>query len=214
MATIIKKQYEELEDTPTEYIESILKGKTGHRVLLMLDGYDEYTPGTNKDIDRVIRVKMGSIFLILTSRRGEYLKKKDRNGFDGEIIIEGFSEESIRECSTKYLQSEAKSTEMLMQAKETGIDVLLHIPIILVMAVVVFVEKKSLPKTKTEIYKTIFRLAMDRTTLKTFGCKSAEISKLEDLLYTLGEFSWKALQEDVQQLLLKKGKTTKFSTDE
>ena len=176
----------------------------------MLDGYDEYTPGTSEDIDRVIRVKMGSIFLILTSRPGEYLKKEDRNGFDGEIIIEGFSEESIRECSTKYLQSEAKSTEMLMQAKETGIDVLLHIPIILVMAVVVFVDKKSLPKTKTEIYKTIFRLAMDRTTLKTFGCKSAEISKLEDLLYTLGEFSWKALQEDVQQLLLKKVRPPSF----
>ena len=65
---------------------------------------------------------MGSIFLILTSRPGEYLKKEDRNGFDGEIIIEGFSEESIRECSTKYLQSEAKSTEMLMQAKETRIE--------------------------------------------------------------------------------------------
>ena len=72
------------------------------------------------------------------------------------------------------------------------------------MTVVVFVEKKSLPKTKTEIHKTIFQLAMDRITLKTFGCKSADISKLEDLLHTLGEFSWKALQHDVQQLLLKK----------
>ena len=91
---------------------------------------------------------------------------------------------------------------MLEQAQTSGIDALLHIPIILVMTVVVFIEEDSLPKTKTGIYKTIYRLAMDRTTLKTFGCKSADISNLEDLLYTLGEFSWKALQSDVQQLLL------------
>ena len=210
LGKIIKAQHEELEDTPTEYIESILQGKTGHRILLMLDGYDEYTPGTSRDIDRAIRVKTGNCFLILTSRPGEYLKKEDRNGMDGEIIIEGFSEQNIKECSTKYLKSKASSEEMLRQAEKTGIYVLLHIPIILVMTVVVFVKKKSLPKTKTEIYKTIFQLAMDRTTLKTFGCKSADISKLEDMLYTLGEFSWNALQDDVQQLLLKKVRQPSF----
>ena len=123
---------------------------------------------------------------------------------DGEIVIEGFSNKHIEKCSTKYLDSREKGKEMLEQAKMTGLYALLHIPIILVMAVVVFVEKKSLPKTKTEIYKTIFQLVIDRTTLKTFACKSAAISKLEDLLYWLGEFSWNALQDDVQQLLLKK----------
>ena len=106
-------------------------------------------------------------------------------------------------CSTKYLKSEEKSEQMLRQAKETGIDVLLHIPIILVMTVVVFIQEESLPKTKTGIYETIFRLSMDRTTLKTFGCKSANISKISELLYALGELSWNALQNDVQQLLLK-----------
>ena len=79
---------------------------------------------------------------------------------------------------------------------------LLHIPIILVMTVVVFIEKESLPKTKTVIYETIFRLTMDRTTLKTFGCKSANIAKISEVLYALGELSWNALQNDVQQLLL------------
>ena len=172
----------------------------------MLDGYDEYKPGTNDEIDTVIESTIGNCFLILTSRPGDYLSKPIRDKMDGEIIIEGFSEENIKACSTKYLQSEYKSKEMLEQAKETGIDVLLHIPIILVMTVVVFIQEESLPKTKTGIYKTIFTLTMDRTTLKTFGCKSANISKLEELLYSLGEFAWNALQDDVQQLLLKKVK--------
>ena len=123
---------------------------------------------------------------------------------DGEIVIEGFSNKNIEKCSIKYLDSEEKSKEICEQAKATGLYALLHIPIILVMAVMVFVEKKSLPKTKTGIYEIIFRLLIDRTTLKTFGCKSAAISNLEDLLHMLGEFSWNALQDDVQQLLLKK----------
>ena len=177
----------------------------------MLDGYDEYTPGTNTDIDKAIRVKIGKCFLILTSRPGEYLKKDDRNGMDGEIVIEGFSEGNIQVCSTKYLESEEKSEQMLRQAKQTGIYFLLHVPIILVMTVVVFIQEESLPKTKTGIYETIFRLAMDRTTLKTFGCKSANISKISELLYALGELSWNALQNKVQQLLLKQVRTSHIS---
>ena len=204
MTEIIRKQHGGLKQVTDAYIQSILEGETNHRVLLMLDGYDEYKPGTNDDVDSAIESTIGNCFLILTSRPGDYLSKSIRDQMDGEIVIEGFSKENIRECSKKYLDSREKSEEMLEQAKATGLYALLHIPIILVMAVVVFVEKKSLPKTKTEIYKTIFQLVIDRTTLKTFGRKSAAISKLEDLLYMLGEFSWNALQDDVQQLLVKK----------
>ena len=139
-----------------------------------------------------------SLHLVLEAMSAKTVRDK----MDGDVIIEGFSKESIMECSMKYLGSQELSVKMLQQAQATGIYALLHIPIILVMTVVVFLEEDSLPKTKTGIYKTIYRLAMDRTTLKTFGCKSADISNLEDLLYTLGEFSWKALQSDVQQLLL------------
>ena len=202
LAKIMQLQHDTLDETPVEHIQAVLKGKTKHKVLLMLDGYDEYTRGTNRDVDRAIESTIGNCLLILTSRSGGYVSKEVRDKMDGDVIIEGFSKESIMECSMKYLGSQEFSTKMLEQAEATGIDALLHIPIILVMTVVVFLEEDSLPKTKTGIYKTIYRLAMDRTTLKTFGCKSADISNLEDLLYTLGEFSWKALQSDVQQLLL------------
>ena len=206
LVEIIRKQHGGLKQVTNDYIESLLEGETRHRVLLMLDGYDEYKPATNDDIDRAIESTIGNCFLILTSRPGDYLSKSIRDQMDGEIVIEGFSEENIKECSTKYLDSREKSQEMLEQAEETGIKDLLRIPIILVMTVVIFSQEKSLPKSKTGIYKTIFQLVIDRTTLKTFGCKSEAISNLEDLLHMLGEFSWNALQDDVQQLLLKKVK--------
>ena len=209
---IIKKQHDGLKRVANQYIESILEGETNHKVLLMLDGYDEYKPGTNEAIDSAIESTIGNCFLILTSRPGDYLSKSIRDQMDGEIVIEGFSKQNIKVCSTNYLKSHEKSEQMLKQAKETGIDVLLHIPIILVMTVVVFTEEESLPKTKTGIYETIFRLSMDRTTLKTFGCKSANISKISELLYALGELSWNALQNDVQQLLLKQVRKLRISS--
>ena len=200
---IIRKQHDGLGVVESKYIESILEGETNHKVLLMLDGYDEYKPGTNEDIDRTIKSGIGNRFLILTSRPG-YLSQDLRNKMDGEIIIEGFSEENIEKCSTKYFNSVEMSTDMLKQARDTGIYKILHVPIMLVMTVVIFNEQNTLPKSKTEIYKTIFQLVMDRTTLKTFGHKSKDIKKLDDLLDTLGEFSWKALQKDSQELLLKR----------
>ena len=69
------------------------------------------------------------------------------------------------------------------------------------MVVVIFNEEKNaLPKSRTGIYNTIFQMVIKRTTLK----KLEDIANLEDLLCTLGGFSWQALQNDIQQLLLRK----------
>ena len=93
---------------------------------------------------------------------------------------------------------------MLDQARKTGLNELLKVPIILLMCCVVFKEEKSLPNTQTRLYAIVFELIMDRTTLNTFNCKSAELPNITQLLNILGEFSWKALQTDFQQLLLNK----------
>ena len=54
LAELIVAQHEKLAHGEIKYLEAILKGKTKHRVLLIMDGYDEYKPGVNKDIDRAI----------------------------------------------------------------------------------------------------------------------------------------------------------------
>ena len=46
---------------------------------------------------------------------------------------------------------------------------------------------------------------IDRTVMKTCPGMYADVKEwLQPLLYALGEFSWKALQDDIRQLLLKK----------
>ena len=208
LAELIVAPHEKLEHGDIKHIEAILKGKTKHKILLIMDGYDEYKPGTNKEIDRAIEGTIGNCFLILTSRPdlpskdGQFVSKKIRDRMDGEVIIEGFSEESIQKCSAQYLENEEQSRVMLQQASDAGIDVLLKVPIVLLMVCVLFSEQTSLPGTRTEIVKQIFELTIDRTILKHFLPDVRDL--VDDLLFSLGEESWKALQSDVQQLLLKK----------
>ena len=119
---------------------------------------------------------------------------------DGEVIIEGFTEESIHKCSAQYLEIDQQSDMMLKQAADAGIHGLLKVPIVLLMVCVLFYENASLTETKTKIVQHIFELTVNRTILK-----QPELNEiLDDLLLSLGELSWKALQSDVQQLLLPK----------
>ena len=150
---------------PKEHIKCILDGSTESKVLLLLDGYDEYTKGTNTDIDEAITNTIGDCFLIVTSRPGDYMNKTDQEQMDGEIQIKGLSEESIREYATKYLRNKEKCEDLLNKSKESGINELLRIPIILLMVCVLYFITEHLPTSKTEIVWQIIKMCMDRSTL-------------------------------------------------
>ena len=154
---------------------------------------------------------VGRCVLILTSRP-EYVSKEIKAQMDGHIIIEGFSLKNVVRCTQLFLESKQRTEELLSQALRAGIfnpyvpclDSILRVPIVLLMTCVIFDEQNALPPTETEIIGSVFRMLMDRSTLKTLGCKSSEIPNIEELLYTLGRFSWDAFQKDVGQLLLSK----------
>ena len=207
---MIKKQHCYLEDVPDKKIKAILGGSTNHKVALLLDGYDEYEKGRNAEIDKVIDAPKVNTFVILTSRPG-YVEKAMKNEMDGEVVIEGFSAESIQNCATKYLSSEDKCDEMLKQAEQAGLysgwsSDLLRVPIILLMVCVIFDEKRSLPKSRTAIVKDIFELTIDRTTLKRFSPGMyADVKEFQDaLLFALGELAWESLKKKEKELLLNK----------
>ena len=186
-----------------EKVKTILKGKTNHKTLLMLDGYDEYKPGTNKDIDDAIEKTVGSSVLILTSRPG-YLRKTIRSTMRNIATIKGFNGKNIMKSSELLLGSKDKADTMIEQARKAGIYHLLHVPIILLFSCLVFLEHSSLPKTRTEIYKEIFNLLINRSAEKDESMKNLDKDSLDDLLDSLGEASWKALQKDTGELLLNK----------
>ena len=187
---------------------------------MLLDGYDEYTSGTNKDIDRAIERTVGKCFLILTSRSKEEkdFTQKIKKKMDGEVIIEGFSDMNIEKCCSLYLERQDECEQFLQEIKKQsteksrgqfeGLYEFLKVPIMLLMLCLLYKESedKSLPERKTQIHDRIYELVMNRTTLKpnNFGCESSEVPNIHSMLLILGTFAWEALQGDVKQLLLDK----------
>ena len=115
LATVIIDQHDQLDKEDTELIHSMLNRRTKHKVLLLLDGYDEYNPGTNTDIDRCIAKTVGKCFIILTSRPqdGKDFTKSIRNKMQGEVVITGFSDENIKKCCSLYLGSDYERKRLL-----------------------------------------------------------------------------------------------------
>ena len=209
LADIIIAEHDQLHNKDSDLIQLILEGKTEHSFLLILDGYDEYTPGTNTDIDKALTDGMGKCMCILTSRPDlvsgdDVQNKKIMQKIVSEVSIEGFSEQNVRKCCCAFLESDKACTKLIRQARKSGIYNLLSTPILLLMVCVLFDEDQSLPRSRTKIYETIYELTMDRTTLKTMQCKSAKVQDIDQMLKVLGKFSWKALQNDVRQLLINK----------
>ena len=217
LAEIVKKQHHRIKDFPTGQIKSILEGRLESKVALLFDGYDEYQPGRNKEIDNVLQSGNGNSFIILTSRPG-YVDHNIRRKMDYEVTIEGLSVRNIKKCSKLYLDSKKKSLLMLKQANAAGIyksshrffqrvfspssltdDALLRIPIILLMICFIYEENQSLPHNRTNILKTLYKLLGDRSAIKMSGCIS---DKHDDILSKLGKLAWQALQND--RLILNK----------
>ena len=186
-----------------EQIKSFIQKK---KVLILLDGYDEYRKGTNTDIDSTITDSLGGCFILVNSRPGDYMKKPDRDQMDGEVQITGFSAEAIKECSTKYLGNEQRSEDFQYKCWQSGIRELLRIPIVLLMLCVFYHAKETLPKRKTDIVFGIIKMYVNRAKQRF-----PEVGKFDELLFKLGKLSWEALRRKTKQLLINKVSVQKNS---
>ena len=82
-------------------IKAILENGTKGKVLIILDGHDEYKRGRNKDIDEAIeKQKLWDCWMIVTSRESEQIKHV-KEYMDAEAEIHGFDEDNIKKYLTK-----------------------------------------------------------------------------------------------------------------
>ena len=219
---IIMQQHGRLETenvSPSE-VKAILEGGAKGDILLIFDGFDEYTQGTNKEIDKLLLHGKDKCIIILSSRPGDFLYPV-KSQMNEELKITGFSHENIIKCAKQYLDSDELCIRFLSQATKASIHTceewcqadikpcngLSHVPIILLMACTVFLEDNCLPSSKTGLFKQVVHMCISRTTLKTMGKTSSEVENLQILMLKLGKLAWKALTRDSKQLLIYKVKT-------
>ncbi len=200
LESILLEQHGQLDASLAE-LRSICQRTKESDILYLFDGFDEYTFGTNSDIDKIlVHGKRGS-FVIISSRPGDFLQPI-RKYCDEEVSITGFSQENITKCASMYLGNQQKSAEFFTQARNSKLANLLHIPIILLMACAVFKRNKNLPKRITQLFDEITEMSISRTTIKKLSKSAKEMTNLENLKVLLGKLAWQAFQRNSKQLLI------------
>ena len=196
-------------DVSPEEIKTIIKGHTNHTILFIIDGYDEYQPGTCPELDNAIKkTLLRNCWIVLTSRETkEFIQITEF--LDAEAEITGFDKERVKEYITKYVGSTEKCDKLLETAHESGIIEyhdddygILCIPFLLNMVCVLFLRNISLPKTKTGIISAIVDRCPGWEEIRKTGEKG--FKNVEKTIQKLGKFVLeRLLTEDFNQQFTK-----------
>ncbi len=212
LADIILQQHGRLRsmNVTSHEIETILNKESD--ILFLMDGYDEYSDGTNEDIDTLLLHGRESCLVMVSSRPGSFLNEIKLFS-DEEVQITGFSRKNVEKSAAQNLMDRRRCIKFLNQANNAGLEDLLRVPIILLMACAVFDEHNSLPSNRTKIFDKIVDMSISRTTLKTLGKTGRGVENLQVLKAKLGKLAWEALNKPTRKLLLSKVGTCIYSTD-
>ena len=203
METIIAEQHELFKEQEN-HLKNILDGSIRRKVLLCLDGYDEYTPGTNEAIDEAIRAPNENYSILVTSRPGQYVRRSVIDQMNFQLQLDGFQDDEIKKCSEHYLGKSEESQEFIQSLKTTGLKDLKKSPAFLLMLLQLQGKLESLPKKKTDVLWNIIQLCIDRSVRKHFRKSVDEIENLNEMLCNLGELSWNALKKSATNLVVNK----------
>jgi len=167
------------------------------KVLLILDGYDEYSAGEQSPVDEIWkRNQLSDCCVIVTSR--QMTTDKLRLPSDAQFEINGFDDKRQREFARRFLKDEDDVRKFCSYLLEQHLKDLAEIPLLLLILCLLWKEKdrKELPKKRVEIFnqfvKTLFHHMHGKQSAKS-------VFNIEDYsaeLYALGRLAFEALMND------------------
>ena len=141
------------------------------KVLLVLDGYDEYHAGASSPIDRIReRDLLRDCCAIMTTRLTEI--DKVRRSSDVQLEIIGFdTEEQVIEFASKYVDGEKEASQLVEYLRREKIWDIAKFPLLLLMMCLVWRDRqcKGLPKSKLELYERFVETLLYQMALKESG---------------------------------------------
>ena len=179
-------------------------GPSNTKFCFVLDGYDEYTPGTNEAIDQAIRAPNENYSILVTSRPGQYVSRSVMEQMNFQLQLDGFRDDEIKKCTEEYLGKAEETQKFIKNLKDSGLKDLSKIPAFLLMLLQLHGKLESLPKKKTEVIWNIMKMCIDRSVQRHFHKTVNEMENLDEMLYRLGELSWNALKKYVSNLVVSK----------
>ena len=168
------------------------------KVLLILDGYDEYFfTGDQSPVRDIWEGKLlRQIQVIITTRqeKAEELISPSHVQFE----INGFkSDDQVKVFASKFLKEDVE--EFVSYLHERNLRVMAEIPLLLLMLCLVWKEKhlREQLKSRADIYKQFLQTFLHHAVAK--HAKATQFTKIDDYkeeLCTLGKLAFDALLED------------------
>ena len=171
--------------------------KNQEKVLLVFDGYDEYSCGSNSEIYEIFRrKKLRNCCVLITTR----ISKADdlREFKDVHAEITGFSEEDRVDFMIKVLGSKAEADELERHLSQKKLTDLTTVPLLLLFFCTLWKKGKlkSFPENKTKLYLAIVQYVLDYNQGKDSPARFGKVHDFKDILAEIGQVALECLLKD------------------
>ncbi|XP_078368871.1 uncharacterized protein LOC144652677 [Oculina patagonica] len=170
------------------------------KVLLILDGYDEYScTGEQSPVRDIWESSLlRDCHVIITTR---YMKVDElRCPSHVQFEINGFkSENQIRAFARRFLKDKEDVDEFVKDLKEKGLKAMAEIPLLLLMLCLLWKGKhqSGLPKSRAGLYTGFIQTLLDHLTEKDADAKQfRKVDDYKEELCKLGKLAFGALLQD------------------
>ena len=167
------------------------------KVLLILDGYDEYSGGKSSLIHQIWRgSQLRDCCVMITTRpvKEDELRVPSHAQFE----LNGFdSWEQKKQFASKILPDKEDVKGLLEYLEEHDLEEMAEIPLLLLMLCLLWKKKKpQLPTSRAEIYVEFIQTLLDHMATKDSDATDESIDKYQEELSKLGKIAFDALLED------------------
>ena len=165
------------------------------KVLLILDGYDEYVYNS-KNESPVFKIwkksQLRDCCVVITSR--EMKAETLRNCSDAQFKIDGFNHHRQKEFAGRFLKDDQDVGEFFEYLEEHDLSKLAQIPLLLLMLCLLWTKTKreELPKERADIFAQFVKTLFDHLREKQ-PAESVVVKDYSDELYALGRLAYEAL---------------------
>ena len=167
------------------------------KVLLILDGYDEYSAETSSPVHQIWKGShLRDCTLLITTRP----RKKDelRPGSHAQFEINGFDQWQVHTFALKFLRDQTEVKKFTNFLYGRNLWDLATIPLLLLMLVLSWkVSDYQGPSTsRATLYNSFCQTLLDHVTAKTSEETFRSVDEYREDLAKLGELAWQALLND------------------
>ena len=164
------------------------------KVLLVLDGFDEYVTGTPTPVLDIWKGnELRECTVVLTTRpiRGDDVKRFS----DVQFQIKGFDTTQVKDFSMKFLENQQEVEVFLSYIKKHRLEKIAAIPLLLLMLCLVWKEKdqEGLPESRVFLYRDFIQALCNHMASKDGGETVSGIEDYNAELVQLGELAFNAL---------------------